>query len=179
MLATNTPEVRPDFRAIPAKAIVPSGDLASAPTGDAPIVSAARRPQAEAMGNAEPRERLIKATMRSDSASNQGSDQNAGVEYIVLTAWEQVNTAPHPSREIADYDTSETEHPQPNEANNQPSADPRTQMNAPTQITITRLVLRIYPASLTVSPKAANANDSKSGEPAALPLDSGWLVFQL
>ncbi len=183
MLATNTPEVRPDFRSIPAKAIVLSGDLASAPTGDAPMMGAERRPQSVATGNAGPREQLIKATIPSDSAANRDSgrytDQSSGVEYIVFTAWEQVNTAPHPWREIADYDTGESKHSQPGEVNDQPNADPQTQMNAPTQITITRLVLRIYPASLTVRPKAANANDSKSGEPAAPSLESGWLVFQL
>jgi hypothetical protein len=183
MLATKATEVAPGFRAIPAKAIMPSGDLALAPTGDALMMSATRRPQSEALGVAGPREQLIKATMPSDSAANQDSDQstdqNSRVEYIVLTAWEQVKTAPQRSREIADYDTGESEHLQRSEAKDQPSADPQTQMNPPAQITITRLVLRIYPASLTESPKVANANDSKSGEPSAAPLESGWLVFQL
>jgi beta-lactamase regulating signal transducer with metallopeptidase domain len=171
-LSASAPLVAPGVHAIPKKAIVPSRDLASAPMGDAPVFRAALWPQA-ATNNAEPRAQMIKATMPSSSAV---ADQDSGAQYIVLTAWEQVDTAPHPTRAIADYDTGEAGQETASK-NNYPITD------SPAQITVTRLVLRVFPAGLTkssvLSSKAANAKDLRSAQLAVVPLDSGWLVFQL
>ena len=179
--------VVPGFRAFPIKAILPGSSLA-------PVEHSARRAQptddfqvASRETGTGPREQLIKATMPSaaakaaDQDSDQNSGQNSGAEYIVLTTWEQVEAAPHHSREVADYDAGEAAQPEAGQNSKQdgsqgssvPSAD------SPTQIRVTRLIFRIDPAEKAASSKEAHKNNSQSDQPVAVPLESGWLVFQL
>jgi len=186
-----TVDVPQDMRglhAIEAKAILPSGALAPRSVGDAPRYDGIRRPEPGSKNEAAailPRAELIKAVMPpaavSEQDSDQDSEQDAAPEYIILTAWERVQTAPHRLRSMADYDTSESAGAQASQngsqddsqADNTPSADSQTQFR------VARLILRIYPARSTDSSKAAQANDSKPNQPAAAPVDGGWVFFQL
>jgi beta-lactamase regulating signal transducer with metallopeptidase domain len=164
------------LHAIEAKAILPSVALAAATSGDSPRYDGASRSELTSKNEAAsgPRKQLIKAKIPSASAAaaDRDSDQNPGGEYIVFTAWEQVETVPHRSREVADYDTGEAAG-QPSQPGDQPDAD------SPTQIRVTHLILRIDPADPGESSKAANASGSQSDQPIAVPLEGGWLVFQL
>ncbi len=74
-------------------------------------------------------------------------------QWIVLTAWQQVQTASSAARPIADYDTGEI--------TEQPSGQ------VTSQITVTRLIFKILPAGST------------SAQPAAVPVRSDWFVIQL
>ncbi len=144
------------FRAIPAKAILPSSALMPAASGDAPRdgreYGATRQSELHSNDQAAagPRKQLIKATMPSASVatSEQELSQNSGGEYIVFTAWEQVETMQHQSREMADYDTGEAES-QPSQPGQQPNAV------SATQFTVTRLILSIDPAGQVASSKPA------------------------
>jgi hypothetical protein len=166
------------FRAIPAKAILPGNT--SATVGDAPAYHAPRRPQPANSGEVASREALVEPRRReiyqqmvkaqvstaSDLAAVQVPESQREPQYIVLTAWEEVQTAPQGSRKFADYDTKvPAQHP----------------TDAKTQITVTRLIFAIYPvpapdASASGSQKTES---SKPVQPTAPPAASGWLVFQL
>jgi len=109
-------------------------------------------------------------------------------QFIVLTAWEQVQTSPHRSRHFADYDSSADAASQntaaaPNSsAASQDSAAATTASPAQTQtrITVTQLILRVYPAgSASPAPKHSRARDFIYAPPTAVPFDGGWLVFTL
>jgi beta-lactamase regulating signal transducer with metallopeptidase domain len=100
--------------------------------------------------------------------------------FIVLAAWEQVQSASLQPRQFADYDLVEPAQKQTANIAN------RTSRQTPVQITITRLILEVYPAgSTSVSGSHAPVSDSqqvpasKSNQPARLPFDSSWLIFQL
>jgi hypothetical protein len=91
---------------------------------------------------------LPSATLQPEPAPEQHAEQ----QWLVLTTWEQVQTTePEPPA------TEASEQP----AGEQPA--PVSRQNS-SQITVTRLILRIIPATST-SP--------------TMPLRSGWLVFQL
>jgi beta-lactamase regulating signal transducer with metallopeptidase domain len=77
-------------------------------------------------------------------------------QWIVLTTWEQVQTPSLNTELMADYDSSANA-----DAANETSGQPAS------QITITRLIFRIIPAS------------SLSTHPASVPIRSGWFVIQL
>ena len=81
-------------------------------------------------------------------------------QWIVLTTWEQVQTSNLNTGLTADYDTSANP-----EATNNASAQPAGQ--GANQTTVTRLILRFFPAS------------SLSTHPASAPLRGGWFVIQL
>lgn len=129
------------------------------------------------------------------SAQNASAAQNAQPQFIVLAAWEQVQTAPQASRTIADYDNTASASADPAAKQAGAAADNRQTAAAP-QITVTRLIFRIAPASTTQGAKNDSGNesgndsgndsvkgpgtDSKSAQqPAIIPFGNGWLVFQL
>ncbi len=82
-------------------------------------------------------------------------------QWIVLTTWEQVQTASPAARRIADYDTGESA--------DQMHAHSRVQPNGRVigQITVTRLIFKVLPAG------------SISAQPVAVPVRNGWFVIQL
>lgn len=132
-----------------------------------------------------PHETLLKAEIpSSDSAQNA---QDAAPQYIVLTAWRQVLIAPQSSRAIADYDAGAVNNQGDSNRQNgtgagEQSGDSTTTPSpAPAlQIMVTRLILRIEPASTAAGSKVTPVTDSKSGQqPAAIPFGNGWLVLQL
>ncbi len=95
----------------------------------------------------ETRQQLIKATLPSASAA--AADQDSEPQYyIVLTAWEEVETAPQGSREIADYDAGAPAQQQTGSTG--------------TQITVTRLILAIYPVAAAPTPASGTQKTSSS-----------------
>lgn len=141
-------------------------------------------------------ETLLKAEMPDSGAQdaspqNASAAQNAQPQFIVLTAWEQVQTAPQASRTIADYDNSAAASADPGAKQGGAATDNHQSAAAP-QITVTRLILRVAPASPTQGTKSESGNDSTSDsghnsgtnsksvqQPTVIPFGNGWLVFQL
>ena len=134
-----------------------------------------------------PHETLLKAEMPSSDAE-QAARQNAAVqqgasqaEYVVFTAYERVEAVPQSSREIADYDTGASMDPQ---SGDQKAVDPQVATNtnpAPVaRVTVTRLIFKVDPASMTKGSSSKYPADSQSVHlPAVVPFGYGWLVFQL
>jgi hypothetical protein len=190
---------------VDAKAILPSRPHAAAP--DVTVnVSASRTaahpsaaPENEvALRNARlgtPHETMLKAEMpsaNSERAAQQNSTAqhlSSAPEYVVFTAYEQVETPPQNSREISDYDTSSAADPQTAGQNTAASPGSANANTAPTtHITVTRLIFRIDPASTAKAPATAPAPESAAKpttiskpvhQPAIIPFGYGWLVFQL
>lgn len=107
-----------------------------------------------------PRAVMLKAEMpntRGHEEHARREEQNAAPQWIVLTAWEQVQTSNPNAAVKADYDASAG-----GDINTQPSTQPTG------RITVTRLILRVIPASL-----------NPVSEPGIATVRDGWLVFQL
>jgi hypothetical protein len=191
------------YRMIQAKAILPASHSEATPLA---TVSTHRATQhAPVMANPEiasndrnagaPHETLLKAEIPSaDSAQPVSQDETP--QYIVLTAWRQVLIAPQSSRAIADYDAGSVPDQRNGDQNSNESkldrqnrsaapqqvANPNTAPSAAptTQIMVTRLILRIEPASTAAGSKITPVTNSSSGQqPAAIPFGNGWLVLQL
>jgi beta-lactamase regulating signal transducer with metallopeptidase domain len=128
-----TGAARPD-RAIPAKAVLPARN------------SAAQHPAAPTAAFAsEPSEQL--AALRNTTGAG------AGQQWIVFTAWEQVETAEPSPQTTADYDGT---------------ADAVFRSAPPAgRIRVTQLILRVLPPN------------SRASQPTAVPLGNGWFVIQL
>jgi hypothetical protein len=165
------PQAASGFRAIPAKAILPAKALAPVTAGDAPVYHAARRPWSaansvvasrEAAG--DPRLQLIEATLPRAAAA---TDKDSEPQYFVLTAWIETRISTVQAREIADYDAGAPEQPQTGDV--------------ATQITVTRLILAVYPVAAAPTPASGTqeTSSSKPVRPPAPPAASAWLVFQL
>jgi beta-lactamase regulating signal transducer with metallopeptidase domain len=171
------PSVR--YRAIETKTVV------SATRNAAVTPVAARSPRSNETPETAMTDR--KATphqvMVNAPASAPAAASSQGQEFIVLTAWEEVETTvPHSSgraaREVADYETGTTD---PTDGAAQ------TQANGEAQISVTRLILLVYPANTVTGPPAGAATDTKpahttssrSHRPTASAFSGGWLFFQL
>lgn len=115
-----------------------------------------------------PHQVLLKAEAPTAAqASIKQQDQEA--RYIVLTAWERVQTPFEiGSNGVSEQYTAAGAEPQ----NGELADSPRSQ---PSQVTITRLILAIYPAG---SRHATGSSHLDLGR-AAVPFDGGWLIFQL
>ncbi len=166
--AAYAPQAASGIRAIPAKAILSRNALAPAPIGDAPVYHAVRRPQPLAGSQVawrepagDPRLQLIKAKVSS------AADQDSEPRYFILTAWVVTRTSKFHAQESADYDTG---------ADVQQQTDGTT-----TQITVTHLILAVYPIAVAPAPASGKQRHSRSESvrPTTPPAASGWLVFQL
>ena len=140
--------------------------------------------------------------LKAETPSAGNTETAASVEqpqYFIFTAIQQVQTIPQNSREIADYDTGETDIN--STATQHVTAAGSNRTAEPAQrITITRLILRIAPASFTAvpnpaatkmaaknatAPNTSHATDTKSidtrpvQQPTLIPFGNGWLVLQL
>jgi beta-lactamase regulating signal transducer with metallopeptidase domain len=155
---------------------------------------------------AAPREVLLKAEMPvADSRSagqlaniqvaNSGSENQATssgfigqvaeagfagrAEVVVLTAWEEIETAPRNAKIVTDYDTGAAEQSQSTDAAN------RTDKRPAMRITFTRMIFLVAPrpnAATTSNDPAPGTNPSHakdSGQAPAPSPESGWLVLQL
>ena len=162
------------FRALQAKAILPATRGVAAPLAP----GSTRRGEEPPAGSTEsalvapavgvPREQLVKVVASTSAAARAPSQ-----EYVVLAAWEQVQTISLRSRSVADYDTGEAAQEQTGAAIGQPTPV------RPAQITVTRWILVVCPASSAPGPKPARATSSHSNRLPAPSVDGGWLVFQL
>jgi beta-lactamase regulating signal transducer with metallopeptidase domain len=182
--------------------------LAPAPGAAAPVTAAATRRdvgrprvamESEVAANEMParaaHETLLKAEMPDAENAGVGKIAEPGArpepQYIVLTAWEQVQTAPDGARTIADYDNGVPANSTDRGTQQAgAAADDRRTTDAAPQIRVTRLILRISPASAAQETKDVPATDSKDSsgnnsgsksvrQPAIIPFGNGWLVFQL
>ncbi|MGD1063402.1 MAG: M56 family metallopeptidase [Terracidiphilus sp.] len=180
------------FRSLNTKAILPAGH------GVAPVAPASLRrgvtPSVEPDGARQrlvastgemPREVLLRAEMPDADAGAAGQDANSGFagepHYVVPTAWEEVRTSRRHGGRFADYDAGATSQPQSADAADQTGSETFT------QITVTRLILAVYPISFGPNgselngsgPGAKPAHAEDSGRPPTQLPESGWLVFQL
>jgi hypothetical protein len=150
------------------RAVTPSSELASASQGE--IASTSETP----------REVLLRAEMPDADVRREGRDANSGFagepQYVVLTTWEEVRTSRRVGGQIADYDLNTTAPPQSADA-----VDPSGEQTV-TRITVTRLILAVYPIGFGpngLAPGSRPAHAEDSGRPPAPLPPSGWLVFKL
>jgi beta-lactamase regulating signal transducer with metallopeptidase domain len=167
------------FRAIETEAITPASSNHAIPSatvrprhGDE---SSAGVTETAAMDTAPaPREVPVYAAMPNPAgtvAPDQGTESQ---EFVVLTAWEEVQTSSANARSIADYDTSASE--QDHAATGRPDASQET------QISVTRMILVVYPANAYPASAATGVQSAlKTGSTSHRPASSysGWLFFQL
>jgi hypothetical protein len=171
------------FRMVETKAVLPSGHDVAASTPAAsrravtPSTEPADKPQRElASTNANaPHEVLLRAEMPDADAGTAGQNAISAFvgepQYFVLTTWEEVRTSHCHHRMISDYDTDASAQPQCAEAAH-PAGGPIV-----TRITVTGLIIAVYPVGPAPGTKPAHAEDS--GQPTAPLPESGWLVFKL
>jgi beta-lactamase regulating signal transducer with metallopeptidase domain len=151
-----------------------------------------RAQQGPELASASPRQQLATAP-----GPRAGSGQEAP-EWVVLTEW-RVQGIPQREVMVADYDTGASATPAD-------SASSAAGSNPAGQITVTRMILRVYPATQAQGPRSSAggssprhsfseaaqapagsaaksaskpASNSFSDQPAAIPFGDGWLVFQL
>jgi hypothetical protein len=175
------------YHAVETKAILPAGHSitpltpAASRRGVTPSVEMASASQRQMASAGEtPREVLLRAEMpdasADDARQNASSDVAGEPQYVVLTTWEEVPTSPRHARMISDYDANANAQAQSADAAD--AADGQ----AVTQITVTRLILAVYPIGYGpngLAPGAKLTHAEDSGRPAASVPESGWLVFQL
>jgi beta-lactamase regulating signal transducer with metallopeptidase domain len=127
------PRAAQPYRAIPTKAVLP-------------VRNSAAHPAVPAAASAlEPSEQLAALRHPADAAEGQ--------QWIVFTAWEQVETAQLSPQTTADYDGT---------------ADAVFRTAQPAgRIRVTQLILRVLPPN------------SRASQPTAVPLGNGWFVIQL
>jgi len=130
---------------------------------------------------ATPREVPVKA-VAPVSAMTDGQAQ----EFVVLTTWEAVQTSSPNSRTVADYETDASDQEQADRVDAQPDSrrPDKSQRDAKqgTQITVTRMILVVYPASAYPASAATGVPPTpKTGSTSHRPASSysGWLFFQL
>jgi beta-lactamase regulating signal transducer with metallopeptidase domain len=163
------------FRAENVKALLPTGrpvsqaSLRRPATGAKELKTSFTQVASSAPSNA-PKEEMLKAEMPSQETNTPQVKQPRAQQWVVLTAWEQVQISSRGVAPLSDYDSAD-------ECTDQPAANSRIQPNGQaatqstsqpgTQITVTRLIFRVIPLN------------SKLNQPVPLPVRAGWLVFQL
>ena len=170
------------FRAIETKSVVP------ATRGAAVAPANVRSPRSDHSGETAMTDRRATPhqVMVNAAASAPAAVSSQGQEFIVLTAWEEVETsAPQSSatksREVADYETGTDTQMQSVDTTSNRNTSPAA------QISFTRLILLVYPANTatgsptgaTTDTNSARTTSSHSHRPTASAFDGGWLFFQL
>ena len=161
------------YRAIEAKAILPERRDAAVPFGADSERAGGERSSAQA-------ERAVTSSGRRSTTARQvllkaeepnaaASEQQTG--FVVFTAWEQISALPTQNNRVADYDTAAS-------GQNQQTGDENGQQLG-AQITVTRVILAVYPVASRARANAKHASDSPSFRASAFPFDGGWLDFQL
>ncbi|MGD1107087.1 MAG: M56 family metallopeptidase [Terracidiphilus sp.] len=117
---------------------------------------------------ATPRAELVKAV-----APTSATAPAQGQEFVVLTAWEEVQTSVTRTRPIADYDTGAGAREQISDMTSRPAA------TRATEITVTRIVLVVYPADSATATQTAPTTGFHSHQPATPSVDSGRMGLQL
>jgi beta-lactamase regulating signal transducer with metallopeptidase domain len=138
-----------------------------------------------------PRKVLVNAAMPMPAKTAPRDQGTEGQEFVVLTTWEAVQTSSPNSRTVADYETDSSDQEQTgrkqiDQADAQPDSRQPDQSQSDTkhgaQITVTRMILVVYPASAypagaATAVQPAPATGSPSRRPA--PSFGDWLFFQL
>jgi beta-lactamase regulating signal transducer with metallopeptidase domain len=149
----------PGFRAVQAKAIVPSVRRTVS-------VSAAKHEiQSAPAENGAQRH----AQQMAKSATGDRVNPEAEQQWVVLAAWEEVHTVNSQNGEnlVADFDENS---PTAQASDSNSSAEKsKTQSVAAKRYTVTQLILRVVPAN----------QNSNSTQPATRIVREGWLVIQL
>ncbi len=183
--APNAAQSADGFRAIEAKAVLPANGNVDAPVAPASPRRAVRQDSIakqeaalRASDAKQARQVLLNAGMP-DASSDQASAQEP--QYVVLTAYELVETSPHRARQFADYDTGAADPEQAGAANRAGAGKDGTDAHARVQVTVVHMVLAVYPAPATAGAASRPTQDSKSNSvrPATEEPAGGWLVFQL
>jgi hypothetical protein len=106
--------------------------------------------------------------------------------FLVLTTWEAVQTSSPNSRTVADYEMDASDQGQVDNEGTQPDSrlpnKNQSDTNRGAQITVTRMILVIYPASGHQASAVPSVQSTpKTGSPSNRPAPSygGWLFFQL
>lgn len=170
----------PEFRETRLKAVMPVGQ--SAELGHARMiaqcsglkqgVAVAGKALSYKPNTQAPRPVLLKADLQDSQTAKAQVQPIAEQRWIVLTTWEQVETSDQNTGLRADYETGANANAA-SDASAQTSAPGTADKNIPSrpqpgnQITVTRLLLKIYPAG------------SVSTQPGASFIRGGWLVIQL
>jgi beta-lactamase regulating signal transducer with metallopeptidase domain len=115
-----------------------------------------------------PRAELVKAVIPTSSET-----PAQGQQFVVLAAWEEVHTSGPRTRAIADYDTGAATPEQSSDSASQPAA------TRVTEITVTRIILLVYPASFATATEPPPTTTFHSHRPATLPADTGRSGLQL
>jgi beta-lactamase regulating signal transducer with metallopeptidase domain len=170
------------YRAIETKTVVPATRIAAV----TPVAARSPRSNETSETAMTDRKAAPHQVMVNAAASAPAAASSQGQEFIVLTAWEEVETsAPQSSgtasREVADYGTSAGAQMQSDDSNAKPNASPAA------QISVTRLILLVYPANAVTGSQAGAATDTKPAHatssrfhrPTASAFSGGWLFFQL
>jgi hypothetical protein len=162
------------FREIETKAIMPASRNAAV----TPAAARPRRSDDSSAGIAEtarsdadsaaPRAELVKAVAPTSTEAPVQAQ-----EFVVLASWEEVQTSVTRTRAIADYDTDAGAQEQTDDTTSQPAT------TRATKITVTRMILMVYPASSATATQPAQTSGFHSHQHATSSFDSGWLVFQL
>jgi BlaR1 peptidase M56 len=133
-----------------------------------------------------PRKVLLNAAMPMPAKTAPRAEGTEGQEFVVLTTWEAVQTSSPNSRTVADYETDagdqeQTGREQIDQADAQPDTRQPYQSQSDSkhgaQITVTRMILIVYPASAATGVQSAPTTGSPIHRPA--PSFGGWLFFQL
>jgi beta-lactamase regulating signal transducer with metallopeptidase domain len=153
--------------AVQAEAIMPAAPFTKPLASRAPLL----RPSAVGEPRGLSTEPGVHArTARASAVKHTPEAAEAPQQLIVFTAWEQVETSAPATQTVADYDTvPAADDSKSSNASNEATAKFDTSKpaknQAPSRVTVTRLIFRIVPA------------DSNSSQPAAIPM--GWFVIQL
>jgi beta-lactamase regulating signal transducer with metallopeptidase domain len=165
-------QFRAQLHAIDTKAIVPaSRNAAITPPAVRPRRSddsSAGMTEEASVDAATPRAELVKAVAPT-SAEAPAQRQ----EFIVLAAWEEVQTSVTRTRAIADYDTGAGAREQTGDSASQPAT------TRATEITVTRIILVVYPAGSATAMQTAPTTGFHSHQPATPSVDSGRMGLQL
>ncbi len=160
------------FREIETKAIQPANRNAAitpppAPPRRSDDSTADMTEEADA-NSAAPRAELVKAVARTSSEAP-AQDQ----QFVVLAAWEEVETSVMRTRAIADYDTGAGAQQQTGDTSSQPATTQAT------EITVTRIILLVYPAGSATGTQPAPTTGFHSHRPTTPSVDSGRMGLQL
>jgi hypothetical protein len=165
-------QFRAQLHAIETKAIVPaSRNAAITPPAARPRRSddsSAGMTEEASVDAATPRAEPVKAVAPT-SAEAPAQRQ----EFIVLAAWEEVQTSVTRTRAIADYDTGAGAQEQTGDSASQPAA------TRATEITVTRIILVVYPAGSLTGTQPAPTTGFHSHQPASPSVDRGRMGLQL
>ena len=167
-------QFRAQFHSVETKAIQPANPNAEA----TPVAARPRRSDDSSTGITEeastdpdtnaPRAELVKAVTPTSAES-----PAQGQQFVVLAAWEEVETSGPRTRAIADYDTGASTLDQTGDATSRPPAARAT------EITVTRIILLVYPASSATATAPAPTSGFHSHRPVTPSVDTGRIGLQL